>query len=473
MSRRHLMRCLGLWLLVGALAPAAYAQGPWDPARLYANTWSAQDMLGAEARDVNGDAIGQVRDLVVDARGQIHRVVIGVSGVLGVGERYIGVPWNELVIGPDLRFVQAPVREDNLPEFSLFTGIEDDLHIAEGAWRVNRLIGEFASLEDMPRYGLITDVIFDQRGQAQGVIVDRRRGPWGRMGTYGYPYSGEPGASPDRLPYRTDDVGAVPRFSYLELGRQSPYASEAGERATQERLSETWIAAREAQHKQLYRNAFSAEELLGTEVRDVNGEPIGEVRDLIVEREGDIDRMVVAVSGVLGIGERYLGVPWNEIDIARDMRYVQVPVRADNLPEFSLFTGVQDDVPMHAGHWRINQLLGDYASLRDVARFGLVTDVIFDRQGTARAVIVDRGAGWWGGAGWYAFPYAGYDRKARTYELPYRGDVIGALPRFDYVELGRLSDFSSPDSARGREQREARERKAAVAETGERLSTNQ
>ncbi|HVL36325.1 MAG TPA: PRC-barrel domain-containing protein, partial [Burkholderiales bacterium] len=393
-----------------------------------------------------------VRDLIVDAQGHVSRVVVGVSGVLGIGERYLGIPWNEVAIGPELAFVRVPVREDNLPEFSLFTGIEDDVALRKGSWRVNELIGDFAVLDDGTRYGLVNDVIFDERGTAQGVVVDRIRGPWGRAGWYGYPYAGHPGAPAYRLPHDMLEARMAAPFSYIELGRRSPYADERGHLAVQERAAEErFIQQRHAgapapaawlDVEGLYRGGISADQMLRTRVLDVNDEPIGEVRDLILDPRGSVRRVVIGVSGLLRVGERYLGIPWNEVTIGPDMQFVRVPVREDNLPEFSLFTGVEDDVAFREGDWRLQRLLGSYARLEDLPRFGLVADVILDERGAAQAVIVDRGAGWWGAAGWHAFPYTEFDPAAPTYRLPYRADQIGALPRFDYVELGRLSRFA-------------------------------
>jgi sporulation protein YlmC with PRC-barrel domain len=198
---------------------------------------------------------------------------------------------------------------------------------------------------------------------------------------------------------------------------------------------------------QLYERGWSADQMIGTEARDVHGEPIGTVRDLIVDQEGLVRRAVIGVSGVLGVGERYIGVPWNELDIGHGMAYVQTAVREEHLPEFSLFTGIEDDVAMGRGDWRVNELIGEFASLEDVERYGIVSDVIFDERGQAQAVVVARGAGWWGGPDWYAFPYVGFDPAAAAYPLPYSSDEIGALARFDYLRFGQLSPHATAAAA--------------------------
>ncbi|HEX5768592.1 MAG TPA: hypothetical protein VFX94_10190 [Burkholderiales bacterium] len=93
----------------------------------------------------------------------------------------------------------------------------------------------------------------------------------------------------------------------------------------------------------------------------------------------------------------------------------------------------------------MNELIGDYVSLKDVPRYGIVTDVIFSDQGKARAVVVHRGAADFGAPGPFAYPYphGGFDPRAYDYPLPYSSAEIGRFGRFDYVKLGELSRFAS------------------------------
>jgi sporulation protein YlmC with PRC-barrel domain len=183
----------------------------------------------------------------------------------------------------------------------------------------------------------------------------------------------------------------------------------------------------------LYRDGWSADQMLGVEVRDVNGEQIGEVQDLVVGKDGRISKVVVAAGGFLNIGERHIGVPWNDVTIGQNMEWIQVPLREDNVAGFSLF---RDEVDMTAGSWRVTALIGDTASLADEPRYGLITDVVFDQQGEARGVIVDRARGTWGDRGRYAHPFVGYYPRAYAYPFPYRSEEVRHLQRFDYLKFG-------------------------------------
>ena len=44
----------------------------------------------------NGDKIGDIDDLIFDGSGRVQAVVVGVGGYLGLGERDIAVPFDQI-----------------------------------------------------------------------------------------------------------------------------------------------------------------------------------------------------------------------------------------------------------------------------------------------------------------------------------------------------------------------------------------
>jgi sporulation protein YlmC with PRC-barrel domain len=221
----------------------------------------------------------------------------------------------------------------------------------------------------------------------------------------------------------------------------------------------------------LYRDTWSAEEMIGTQVRGEKGDQIGEVKDIIVERDGTISKVVVEVGGFFEIADQHIGVPWKDVRIGPEMRSIQVPLHEAQRGTYSLYGRIPrgEDVAAAPSAWRVNELIGDYASLEDVPRYGIVTDVIFNDQGKAQAVIVDRADGTWGGYGAYAYPYprGGYDPRADEFPLPYTMAQLARYGRFDYVRLGELSRFSSERSSRAeRQQAQSKRQQPTSAATG-------
>ena len=199
----------------------------------------------------------------------------------------------------------------------------------------------------------------------------------------------------------------------------------------------------------VYRNGLSAAEMLDKPVQGDNGERIGEVKDIIVAGDGTISRLVVEVGGFFEIGDQHIGVPWQHITIGQDMTFVQVPLKQVRDGSYSLFGRIPQGEQVSAAltSWRVNELLGDHASLADIPNYGVVNDVIFDASGKAKAVVVRRAPAW-GGTGLYAYPFLGHHAGSSAYSLPYRREAVVALPPFDYAKLGESSMYAGTHTKR-------------------------
>jgi sporulation protein YlmC with PRC-barrel domain len=61
-----------------------------------ADEWLARVFIGQAVYNSAGETIGDINDLVFNRKGQISTVVIGVGGVLSIGEKGVGVPFSTL-----------------------------------------------------------------------------------------------------------------------------------------------------------------------------------------------------------------------------------------------------------------------------------------------------------------------------------------------------------------------------------------
>ena len=65
-------------------------------------------------------SIGQIEDLLVELdRGTVPAVILSVGGFLGVGEKLVAVPVNQIKVGSEARFVTDLTKEQltNAPAF--------------------------------------------------------------------------------------------------------------------------------------------------------------------------------------------------------------------------------------------------------------------------------------------------------------------------------------------------------------------
>ncbi len=65
---------------------------------------------------------------------------------------------------------------------------------------------------------------------------------------------------------------------------------------------------------QMQPNQIMASKLIGTRVISSNNESIGDINDVIVDRNGQAIAAVVGVGGFLGIGEKDVAVPFNSLE---------------------------------------------------------------------------------------------------------------------------------------------------------------
>jgi len=58
--------------------------------------WRTSEIKGVDVYSDRNEKIGSVDDVLVDQHGNVKAVVIGVGGFLGVGQRNVAIPFNEL-----------------------------------------------------------------------------------------------------------------------------------------------------------------------------------------------------------------------------------------------------------------------------------------------------------------------------------------------------------------------------------------
>lgn len=188
-------------------------------------------------------------------------------------------------------------------------------------------------------------------------------------------------------------------------------------------------------------NAVRADEMIGMEVFDTDGEEIGTVENLIFSDDGEVLSLVAEVGGFWDIGDTHVNVPWDRVQLTETG--VVTPVTEETVGEYSLFeaeylsaadaaqdiTEVDDDlfgdgVTTGPRAFRATEYIGDYVRLvaeNDMVNYGYVEDLLIN-NGRIEAVMVRPDVGW-GTQGLYAYPY--YDSRLGAtpgspyYDLPY------------------------------------------------------
>jgi sporulation protein YlmC with PRC-barrel domain len=101
-----MIRYLAAALLTGAVITTASAQNaaPTNAAPHKEGQWRASKLVGLNVYNDSNEKIGDVDDVVLGKSGKADAVVLAVGGFLGMGERYVRVPFEKL------KWIGEPVR---------------------------------------------------------------------------------------------------------------------------------------------------------------------------------------------------------------------------------------------------------------------------------------------------------------------------------------------------------------------------
>lgn len=89
--------------------------------------------------------------------------------------------------------------------------------------------------------------------------------------------------------------------------------------------------------KEEWQRLHRISKIIGSDVRSTRGDRIGDIKDLILDRNGNVSHAVVSTGGFLGIGDRLHAVPWGLIQAppGRDFRVLDIDKnRLKNAPNF-------------------------------------------------------------------------------------------------------------------------------------------
>jgi sporulation protein YlmC with PRC-barrel domain len=65
--------------------------------------------------------------------------------------------------------------------------------------------------------------------------------------------------------------------------------------------------------------AIRASTVIGTDVKDTNGDSIGEIEDIVLDKlSNNIKFVIVSFGGFLGIGEKYHPLPWGVLKYSEE-----------------------------------------------------------------------------------------------------------------------------------------------------------
>lgn len=185
-------------------------------------------------------------------------------------------------------------------------------------------------------------------------------------------------------------------------------------------------------YEPLYAQTWRVQQLMDRPAYSEQGEEVGEVEDILMSPDGKLTGIIVEGGGILDIGDRHVRVGWDELEFREDGNGVTVPLKPDNMTDFSFFDGEDSGPDLKETTVRVSSLLNRPARLLDGQGYGYVEDLLV-ANGKVTATILRPDLRY--GTGLSATPYYAYDYGYSTghdvYYVPYDRSQLSSIEGFD------------------------------------------
>jgi sporulation protein YlmC with PRC-barrel domain len=329
---RNLLATTALATLV---ATAAYAQQEQTPAPatteqpaapvVKADGFLATNIIGESVYNGTGDDaqnIGDVNDMVLDKDGKVAAVVVGVGGFLGIGERNVAVDFTKLSWAENAsdRWLVYPATKEQLEALPEFDRAPYDMQPATTA--SNDTGTAATTTEPMAPAATDTTAQAPATEPAAPATTDTTaQAPATEPAAPSTDTTAQAPATEPAAPVTTEEQAAAnnqpaaEQPATTEQQAAAPAATETPPAATD---TTTTAAIDKSQLQPVPSDQLSADNLIGTTVYGSDDNNIGEINDIVLNKDGKVDAVVIDVGGFLGMGEKPVAVGFDNLQFMTD-----------------------------------------------------------------------------------------------------------------------------------------------------------
>lgn len=311
-------------------------------ARIYAaETLPATDMVAAGA-EKDWDDVGEINDVILGRDGQIKAVVLGVGGFLGMGEKSVAIPMQDVKFvkngeGPNDYFLVVNANKDVLTNAPAYVSLEDKTaqqaaaNDAAAPADTMTLPTDTATDTTTAKPADTTTAADTNTTTPADTTTAADTTKPADTTTAADTTAEKPAdttastATTDQKPadtaMNTDATTATPTDDAAATDTTTT-ASTTTDNATQAMTDENRTRlVRPEINRDGYKAAevaeLTADKLEGARVYGPKDEDVGEINRLILDNNGQVQRVVLDVGGFLGMGERQIAVTLDELNIVR------------------------------------------------------------------------------------------------------------------------------------------------------------
>ena len=159
---------LAKYLTAGAagsllLAAVAFAAPPTiSESQLQGNAWRTSKVVGLNVYNDNNENVGSINELSMDKSGNIKAVVLSVGGFLGMGARYVAVPFDKIKFSNEPVSYAATSTKPNAvakPQSTMTTGSSATASAKPNPWYPDHAVfnANKDELKSMPEFKFSND----------------------------------------------------------------------------------------------------------------------------------------------------------------------------------------------------------------------------------------------------------------------------------------------------------------------------
>ncbi|MBZ8134639.1 PRC-barrel domain-containing protein [Afifella sp. IM 167] len=258
-----------------------------------ASDWMGKTVYSSAAQDAK--EIGDINDLLLDEKGDVTAAIVGVGGFLGIGEHTVAIPYDQFEVTQDQngdpRLVLNTTEEalKNAPEFERQEGQRTFADMRENGG--NNAENTSMAANDSAKQD--ADKMTDSK------MADGQKAMPANVAFVEY----------------SQDQNRVSEW----MGREV-YSSTATP-ASEQMNSTTTMAKDNATEGTTQNGATTGQQASGTatnaEVAADTQQSVGEVDDVILSDAGQVESIVIDVGGFLGVGEKAVAIPYDQIELTR------------------------------------------------------------------------------------------------------------------------------------------------------------
>lgn len=300
-------------------APAATDQS--TPMVVHADGHLASNLIGENvynSTSEDADNIGEVVDLVIGDDGNVEAIVVGVGGFLGIGQKEVAleydlIEWSEQADGE--RWLVVPTTKEALEaqqEFdrSAFEPMPADADVGQTQPATR---DDLSAAPASDANG--TTPVGDNAADTGDMATDTDdTAATGGATTTAPAVGGATTAPADNNASDTDTAvnnTTAPASSNATGAVGNDTAQTGG-------ADDATVAVDRNSLNEVPVDQISADNLIGTTVYGANEENVGEINDVVLSEDGQIDAIIIDVGGFLGIGEKSVAVGMDNLTFMSD-----------------------------------------------------------------------------------------------------------------------------------------------------------